>query len=431
MPTRSRRAAAVGLALLLTAAGCGGDEAGPDDAPTAASSPTAADPSPASASPEGEQDDAVSPSASATATAEESSAPDEPTASSAPSPDPAALRVELAEAGDGFEGPVHAFAHEGRTLVVEQVGRITDLDSGEVWLDLTDRVTSGGERGLLGADVHPDGRHLAVHFSGSDGQTVLATYALVDGSPDVDSQTVVLTVPQPASNHNGGSALFGPDGRLWLALGDGGAAGDRFGNGQDPSTLLGTLLRLDLDDPAVARVPSDNPFASGDGGAPEVAVYGLRNPYRVAFGDGQVYIADVGQDAREEVTALSLDQLGANLGWPAVEGDVCFQDGCDLGAFEPADVAYAHDTGACSVIGGLVYAGEALPALTGHFLYGDLCSGILRTVQADAGDVVAELDLTDQVGSVGGLIGIGEDAHGEPLLGFQDGRLLRLVPAGG
>lgn len=356
-----------------------------------------------------------------------------PSAASSPSPDPDALRVALEVVGTGFEGPVTVVPHDGRTLVVEQVGRVTDLDSGEVWLDLTDRVRSGGEQGLLDVDVHPDGGHAVAHWTAGDGATTLATYLLGgDGRPDPATEQVVLRLAQPASNHNGGTARFGPDGRFWLALGDGGGSGDRFGNGQDPTTLLGALLRLDLDDPSVAGVPSDNPFVGEERAAGEVWAYGLRNPYRVAVTDDQVHIADVGQNAVEEVTVLRLDQAGANLGWPAMEGDRCFREGCDPSAYEPADVAYTHDSvGGCSVIGGHVYAGEALPPLTGHFLYGDLCGGILRTLRAEGGDVVEERDLTDQVGSVEGVTGIGGDATGEVLLTFRDGRVARLVPADG
>jgi glucose/arabinose dehydrogenase len=351
--------------------------------------------------------------------------------SPSPSPDPAELAVAVELAGDGFDGPVHAFAHDGHTLVVEQVGRVTDLDTGEVWLDLTDRVRSGGEQGLLGVDVHPDGGHWVAHWTAGDGATTLATYLVgADARPDPASEQVVLRVAQPARNHNGGTAMFGPDRRFWLALGDGGGANDQFGNGQDRSSLLGALLRLDLDDPSVARIPADNPFVGDQSGADEIWAYGLRNPYRVAFGDDQVYIADVGQNAVEEVTALRLDQAGANLGWPEVEGDRCFRDGCDPDAYEPADVTYTHDsTGGCSVIGGHVYDGDALPALGGHFLYADLCAGILRSVRADDGTVADQLDLTDQVGGVPQVTGIGGDVDGEALLTFADGRVLRLVPA--
>jgi glucose/arabinose dehydrogenase len=339
------------------------------------------------------------------------------------------VRVALRTVGEGFVAPVHAFAHAGRSFVVEQVGRVTDLDDRSVWLNIDDRVRFDGEQGLLGVAVHPGGGHVAVHYSSTDGATTLATFLLRDGRPDVSTETVVLRVPQPAANHNGGSILFAPDGRLLLALGDGGGAGDQFQNGQDPSTLLGAIVRLDLDDPAVARVPSDNPFVGG-GGAPEVWLYGVRNPYRIAVGEGQVYIADVGQNAVEEVTVLPLSAGGANLGWPQVEGDRCYRDGCDLSAYEPADVAYTHDSvDGCSVIGGHVYAGQAIEGLTGHFLYGDLCGGILRTVRASGGDVVAELDLTSQVGSVRGVTGIGVGADGEALLTFSDGTVRRLVPA--
>ena len=347
-----------------------------------------------------------------------------------PSPDPAALSVRLETAGQGFDSPVHTFVHDGRTLVVEQVGRVRDLQTGEVWLDLTDRVRSGGEQGLLAVDVHPDGGHAVAHWTADDGATTLATYLLDAGAPDVDSEQVVLRVPQPAANHNGGTAAFGPDGLFWLALGDGGGAGDRFDNAQDRSTLLGALLRLDLDDPSEARVPPDNPFAGDPDAAGEIWAYGLRNPYRVSFTRDQVHITDVGQDAVEEVTVLTHDQAGANLGWPLLEGDRCYREGCDPAAYEPPDVTYTHaDTDGCSVIGGLVYDGEALPALGGHFIYGDLCGGILRTVRAEDGEVVDEHDLTAQVGSVAGVTGIGRDATGEPLLTFGDGRVLRLVPS--
>ena len=408
-------ATVLGLLLAACSSDPGDEDAGTQPPATEPSGTPAASPT-ADASPA--PDDTTAPGATAT-----------PTPS--PSPDPASLAVALDVVGEGFDNPVHTFPHDGRTMVVELPGRVTDLATGEVWLDLTDRVRAGGEQGLLGVDVHPDGGHWVTHWTAGDGATTLATYLVGgDGRPDPSTERVVLRVAQPASNHNGGAALFGPDGRFWLALGDGGAAGDRFGNGQDPTTLLGALLRLDLDDPTVAAVPPDNPFVDG-GGAPEVWAYGLRNPYRIDVGDRQVYVADVGQNAVEEVTVLRLDQAGANLGWPAVEGDRCFRSGCDLGAYEPADVTYTHDAvGGCSIIGGHVYEGTALPALGGHFLYADLCGGILRTVRAEGGEVVDTFDLTDQVGGVEGVLGIGGDADGEALLTFSDGRVARLVPAG-
>lgn len=408
-------------ALLLTA--CVGDPTGDlrAEPPAATASPT-------------DGGAGGSPSAAPTTPAPASSPSPSPPS---PSPDPAALRVGVEVVGEGFNAPVHVFAHDDRTFVVEQSGRVKELGTQEVWLDLSDRIRVGGEQGLLDVDVHPTAGHWVAHWSAPDDATTLATYLVdEDGRPDPTTEEQVLRVAQPARNHNGGSALFGPDGRFWLSLGDGGGAGDRFGNGQDPTTLLGALLRLDLDDPTVARVPGDNPFvggetADGQQAAPEIWAWGLRNPYRIAFGDDQVYIADVGQRDVEEVTILRLDQAGANLGWPLVEGDRCFKGReCDLAAFEPADVSYTHESvGGCSVIGGHVYEGAALPALRDHFLYADFCAGILRTVRGDDGAVADEFDLTEQVGNLGQVTGIGADADGEALITTSDGRVLRLVPA--
>lgn len=404
-------------ALLLAACGSGQDTATPPpDTPVVPAPDDGPEPPPTS-------DDA-----------DERDSPVEPEAdpSPDPSPDPADLRVALEPVVDGLVAPVQAFVLDGRELVVQQDGRVVGLDGGETWLDLSERVTFGGERGLLGAAVHPAGTHLVVHFSAaSDGRTVLASLPLEDGRPVADELVTLLEVDQPASNHNGGSVLFGPDRLLYLALGDGGGAGDRFGNGQDPGTLLGTVLRLDLSDPTALAVPADNPYVAG-GGARQVWLHGLRNPYRVAIGDGQLYVADVGQDAVEEITVVPLDAQGRNLGWPVLEGDRCFAvPDCDPSAFEAPDVTYTHaDTGGCSVITGLVYAGEALPALDGHLLYGDLCAGFLRTVRARDGVVTDELDLSDQVGPVPQLLSVSPDRDGEPLLLFADGRIERLVPTG-
>jgi len=409
-----RRAAALLATTALLLAACGGqDAATPPQTPVVpAPSATAQQHAPEQDGPE--QDGGES--------------PQEPE----PSPDPAELRVALEPVADGLVAPVQAFVLDGRELVVQQDGRVVELDGGATWLDLSDRVDFGGERGLLGAAVHPDGTHLVVHFSAaSDGRTVLGSLPLQDGRPEPGGLVTLLEVDQPASNHNGGSVLFGPDGLLYLALGDGGGAGDRFGNGQDPSTLLGTVLRLDLTDPTSLAVPDDNPFVDG-GGAREVWLHGLRNPYRVAIGDGQLYVADVGQDGVEEITVVPLDGQGRNLGWPVLEGDRCFAvSDCDPSDFEAPDVTYTHaDTGGCSVITGLVYAGEALPALGGHLLYGDLCGGFLRTVRAEDGTAVDQYDLSDQVGPVPQLLSVSPDRDGEPLLLFADGRIERLVPAG-
>lgn len=323
-----------------------------------------------------------------------------------------------------------------RRFVVEQSGRVRLLQDGELstWLDLTDRVTVGGERGLLGLAFHPEfaanGRFF-VHYSGEGGDTVLAELAAdPDGdSADRSTERVLLTVEQPAANHNGGTVAFGPDGRLYLGLGDGGASGDRFGNGQDPGTLLGTILRIDVEGEDPYAIPEDNPFAEG-GGAPEVWLYGLRNPWRFTFHDDHVLIGDVGQDAVEELDAVPADEGGGNLGWPVLEGPRCFQqEDCSPPESHVAPVAsYTHgETGGCAVIAGEVYEGDGAPALAGHWFYTDLCAGFLRSIRVEDGEVVEEHDWTEQVGTVDGPLSFGKDASGEVYITTQDGRLLRVV----
>jgi glucose/arabinose dehydrogenase len=221
---------------------------------------------------------------------------------------------------------------------------------------------------------------------------------------------------------------FGPDGMLYLGLGDGGAANDRFGNGQRPDTLLGTVLRLDVSaGDGTYAIPPDNPYADGSGGAPEVWMYGLRNPYRFAFDESRIYIADVGQNAVEEVDVLPADTAGANLGWPVLEGSDCFASSpCDADGTVLPTVEYRHaDTGGCAVIGGEVYAGEVAP-LRGHYFFGDLCAGFVRSLTVADDGTVTEIDWTPQIGAVDGLLSFGKDAAGEIYLTTQDGRVLRL-----
>jgi glucose/arabinose dehydrogenase len=407
------------MAVALVLSAC----AGTDRAPDAVGTPTALAPPAATSTPSGPGVDG---------SGDLVSDPPAPSAPAPPTVQDSVPPLTLEPVVSGLVAPLQALTHGGATLVVQQDGVVLELLAGGTtrpWLDLSDRVVYGGEQGLLGVAVLAGGDHLVAHYSATgSGATRLATVPLVDGRPDRDGLVVVLEVEQPAGNHNGGTVLVAPDGNVLLGLGDGGGAGDPFSNGQDASTLLGTVLRLDLSDPARVQIPADNPYASGGPGAPEVWLHGLRNPYRMAVGDGQLYIGDVGQDAVEEVTVVPLRPDARNLGWPVVEGDRCYAaDPCDAAGFEPADVTYTHDdTGGCSVIAGSVYAGDAIPGLTGHLVYGDLCAGFLRTVRAVDGVVVSELDLGL---SAAGLLSVGQDAAGELLLTFGDGRVLRLVPA--
>ncbi len=301
------------------------------------------------------------------------------------------LELQLTEVARGFEQPVLALSPpaDDRLFVVDQPGRIWVIsgDASELFVDLTNDVIFDGERGLLGLAFHPDyatnGR-LFVNYTGDRGATrVVELQAAADGSAaDPASQRTILEIPQPARNHNGGMIAFGPDGHLWIGMGDGGGSNDEFDQGQRPDTLLGALLRIDVSSPGTYAVPEDNPFVSG-GGAPEVWSYGLRNPWRFTFDGDTIYIADVGQNAREEINVLSLAaSRGANFGWPIYEGSSCFRGPCDASGLEFPVAEYGHDEG-CSITGGFVYRGRGLPELGGHYFYGDYCSGIIRSLDAD------------------------------------------------
>lgn len=411
--------AALGLLALLVA-GCDGGNGG-RVAPTA-SEERPADP----ARPGG---DATSPASRPSPTGRSSPAPPVPT-------DLATVGLALEQVASGFDDPLLALPAPGSALlVVEQPGRMLLLRDGAVttYLDISDRVVTGDERGLLGAAFPPDrgDDRIFLHYSGAGGRTTLAAFETDPDGADPRSERILLTVDQPAANHNGGQLVFGPDGYLYLGLGDGGGSGDRFGNGQDPSTLLGTLLRLDVGaDVDGYAIPPDNPFADGEGGAPEVWAYGLRNPYRLAFGDGRLFIADVGQDAVEEINAVPADAGGLNYGWPILEGPDCFAAAdCDpAGTITPV-TSYRHaETGGCAVIGGGVYAGDAIPALIGWYVYSDRCAGFLRALRIADDGSVEEVDLTDRTGVVPDVRGFGLDGAGELLLAVDDGRILRLVP---
>lgn len=414
-------AAAAGLAVAVVSAACGddGDPQVTEPGPTAGTASPRTTP-PTAAEPPGEAS---------------------PTRAPSPEPSPTALIGEVAlrltEVGTGFDAPLQVLpAPGGGLLVVEQPGRVRLLRDGQVttYLDVSDRVTAGGERGLLGIALHPDhpsDERMVVHYSGSGGRTVVATVAAGEDSADPGSESRLLTRDQPAANHNGGQVRFGRDGFLYIGLGDGGGAGDQFGNGQRPDTLLGTILRLDIDGGDPYAIPDDNPFADGREGAPEVWAYGLRNPWRFDFDGGRLYIADVGQNAVEEVNAEPADAAGVNYGWPILEGPACFaEDDCDPSGTALPATSYRHaDTGGCGVIGGEVYDGAALPALRGWFLYSDLCAGFLRAVRVAEDGTVEEADLTEQVETLERVLGFGHDADGELHIALQDGRVLRLDPA--
>ena len=300
---------------------------------------------------------------------------------------------------------------DGQNFILTKNGQVWMLtdDGPEVFLDISERVTNEGERGLLGMAWHPtDPQRLFLHYSDRNGDTVVSEF--VDGE-----ERLILFVPQPAPNHNGGMIEFGPDGYLYIALGDGGGGGDTFGTGQPVDDLLASLLRIDVDGGDPYGIPEGNPYSDGSG-APEVWASGLRNPWRFSFDEGLIYIGDVGQGAYEEIDVAPADAPGLNYGWPVTEGLHCFEppEGCDTSGLTLPVLEVPHsDAGSCSMTGGVVYRGEAIPELLGHYFYSDYCAGYIRSFLYADGTATETREWTEQVGNIGGVISFGRSAAGE------------------
>ncbi|MGH1494011.1 MAG: PQQ-dependent sugar dehydrogenase [Acidimicrobiales bacterium] len=312
---------------------------------------------------------------------------------------------------------------------IRQIQRRISIDGREqslrlmntVVLDISDKVTTAGEGGLLGLTFSTNGRYLYVNYTNNSGNTVISEFEMGAITAFPGTERVLLEIEQPFSNHNGGQVTFGPDGFLYVGMGDGGSGGDPLNSGQDTSTLLGAMLRID---PAAATedspygIPGDNPFADGSGGQPEIWSWGLRNPWRFSWDaeTGDLWIADVGQNQIEEITVLrkGSGQAGraANLGWRIMEGDLLFE-----GDEPPADhvapaFTYDHSNGRCSITGGYVYRGDLNAALEGVYLFGDYCSGEIfgLDVLADGRIVVANLIFDRELSNI---VSFGEGSEGE------------------
>ncbi|MEZ5175816.1 MAG: PQQ-dependent sugar dehydrogenase [Acidimicrobiia bacterium] len=343
------------------------------------------------------------------------------------------LSLEATTVADGFDNPVLILTDpiRPRFIIVEQPGRLVALDGSNrtELLDISSDVRFGGEQGLLGMAFDPEvaTNHSAyLSYTANDGSSIIERIEYRGGVFDPSTREMVLRVHQPAANHNGGMIAFGPDGFLWIGLGDGGAADDRFGNGQRADTLLGALLRIDVLDDGSYTVPVDNPFADGVDGAPEVWAIGLRNPWRFAFDGTDLWIGDVGQNRIEEVDVIDVGAAGTNFGWPIREGGSCFGGAsCDTDGLVTPIAEYAHDEG-CSVTGGAVYRGAAIPSLHGQFFYADYCSGILLSVARDG----MFHDWTEQTGPLDHPTGFGIGPDTELYIVTQNGALLRIATEG-
>ena len=348
--------------------------------------------------------------------------------------------------GVSFSTPVELAVAPGqpdRVYVVQQGGfgggseiRTVELGSTAVttFADLDDRVTGGGEMGLLGLAFHPDyeanGLFYVNYTADGPRRTVVSEFQRSAADPlqaDLASERIVMQVNQPFSNHNAGKIAFGPDGYLYVTMGDGGSGGDPQNNGQNPSTLLGSLLRIDVDDTATGSygVPADNPFVGQSGFRPEIYAYGLRNPWKFSFDSatGDLWLADVGQGEWEEVNIV---QSGDNLGWRQVEGPECYINGCDLSAFDAPVFSYPHnnsDNGGFSVTGGIVYRGALVPGLVGKYLYADFVNPRLWVLTETAtGGYASELLTT----SISNIASINEGPGGEAFVLSYGGTIYRI-----
>ncbi len=352
----------------------------------------------------------------------------------APSPPPSATRLQLTPIlTHGLEQPVfigHAGDHSHRLFILEQPGRIRILQRGTLqpapFLDLSHHVTFGGERGLLGLAFHPqfgnNGRLFVNYTRQPDGATIVSEFQ-VSRHPNraLNSEKILLVIPQPYANHNGGMLAFGPDAYLYIATGDGGAGGDPDNRGQDPHTLLGKILRIDVDRGEPYGIPPDNPFAGRQTGQAIFAL-GFRNPWRMSFDrqTGDLWAADVGQHHWEEINVVD---IANNYGWRVMEGSHCFSpsQGCaDTGLTLPV-AEYRNQSPHCAITGGYVYRGATVTFLHGTYVFGDYCSGRIMGLRKGRPHVLATSALR--------ISSFGEDEDGELYVVDHGGGIYKITPA--
>ena len=408
------------MAVLAVVASCGGNDADPPVTTTATSSTTAAT-------------TATTPPSAAATTTTAGTAPPRVTITTTTTRQRSGAVVRLMPVAK-LDQPLAMAVRPGEDslYVAEKGGRVRVLRAGAVdpapVLDLSGEVSTGNEQGLLGLAFAPDGAHLFVNYTDSEGDTRVVEYAFRAGKADTASRRVLLAVDQPYPNHNGGQLAFGPDGLLYIALGDGGSANDPLDNGQRLDTLLGKLLRIDPRPSATQpyTVPPGNPVAGRPGARSEIWAYGLRNPWRFSFDrtTRDLWIGDVGQNSREEIDrAPGSSTGGENYGWSRLEGTRAVRGSRPPGASDPV-FEYPTSNGNCAVTGGYVYRGTQVPALQGTYVFADFCRGELMGLSPEGGDRFRASPLDVSVDSVSSF---GEDQAGELYVLSLQGNVLRLA----
>ncbi len=357
-----------------------------------------------------------------------------------PNPIPANFSLRVQEVATGLASPVYLTSPPGdpRLFVVEQVGRVRIIEGGQLlatpFLDISSRLTSGGERGLLSLAFHPQYKSnglFFVYFTGLNGEIRVERYSVSSNAniANAASSKLILSAAHSfAPNHNGGLAMFGSDGMLYLGLCDGVGGGDPLGNGQNKTTLLGSLLRIDVNSGDPYVIPAGNPYANDAAARPEIWAIGLRNPWRYAFDaqTGLLYIADVGQDKLEEIDVVPATQAGVNYGWKIMEASSCYNaTSCSRTGLQLPVLDYSHADGSCSITGGFVYRGSAIPEIAGYYFYSDYCLGFLKSFRYDNGTAADQR--TWSVGSIGSVTSFGQDNSGELYMTSSNGKVYRIM----
>ena len=441
----------LGLVVLLIVSACGGG--GSSATETAVPSTSAVAPSAQATTPAPSATSATAVAAGTTAattspaTATTASSPAPTPTPTKPPPSPAQLQAmgfQLEPVVKGLNQPTAVtndgvtpgrlyILEKGGAILIEQDGKV----SGTPFLDITDKVGSAGsEQGLLGLAFHPDyknNRFFFVDYTDRNGNTIIARYTTAsDGNTaDPNSAKQIMEIDQPYANHNGGQLAFGPDGMLYIGMGDGGSEGDPLGNGQKTDTLLGKILRIDVGHGDPYAIPPDNPFANGDGGKPEIWDFGFRNPWRFSFDrqTGDLFIGDVGQAKWEEIDYIAAGSKGGlNFGWKIMEGAHCYSPAtnCDQSGLVLPISKFDHGSG-CSVIGGYVYRGSQFPQINGVYFYSDYCSGIVWAITHDASGAWTTTRVVDSSSTYASYSSFGEDLSGELYVTDLNGALYRLT----